>query len=226
MTILGSLVIHATQPVAELPVPELSELATRAGRHVEGKYNGSYREYFDVPPMDILIPQRYKSMSLLAPENVRHSLAEHLSVLDSQYEGARQLYKLQRLMDKMPDQWHAVVNVSHSGADGLAQSGAFYVMSASDPMFVTLVFDSLTGSVQLVWSTFDIKARLRQLQAMNYSFFSMPTQRHSPLFVPSQNLCSKWWRLSNTFKDSRWSLIKTCNALEMMLYKNPNTPVL
>lgn len=225
MTILGSLVLHATQPVPELPIPELDGLTKRTGHHVAGRFNGSYREYFDTEPVEVMIPQRYKSMSVLTTDNVREELSEQLAKLDTQYEGARQLYKLQRLMDRMPDDWHASVNVCNSGADGTAQSGAFYVMSAGDPMFITLVFDSATGSVQLVWSTFDIKTRLRQSNALNYSFFMLPSRRRAPLFIPSQSLCSKWWRLTKTFEDHRWALIKTCNAIEMMLYKNPNTAV-
>jgi len=222
MTILGSLVLHSDRPVPEFELPELKGLHKREGHHVGSRHNGSFREYFDLEPLELLVPQRYKRMTVLASDNVKHELSAELSTLDSQFEGARQLFKLQKLLDRFQGQWFSVVNVSNFGADGTAQSGGFYLLSSDHPLHIALVFDSNSGSVQLVWATFDFKRSLREQQGFNYSFFLLPTERRMPLFVPSQALCSKWWRLTQSFDGQRYGLLKACNAIEMILYKNPH----
>jgi hypothetical protein len=222
MTILGSLTIHSDRVVSELDAPSLAGLVRREGQHVNSRHNGSYREYFDVEPIEVLVPQRYKRMTVLATDNVRHDLSDALSTLDSQHEGSRQLYKLSSLMKGLGGSWHSVVNVTNTGANGEALSGAFYLLASGEPIHVSLVFDSISGSVQLVWSTFDFKSQLREQGARNYSFISFPTLRNRPLFVPSQALCSKWWRMLQSFDGQRYSTVKAANAVEVMLYKNPD----
>lgn len=221
MTILGSLTLYSDRAVPELSAPSLLGLQRREGQHVNGRYNGSYREYFDVQPIEVLVPQRYKHMTVLASDNVRQDLSEALSTLDSKYQNSRQVFKLQKLMDQMGGSWHSVVNVSNTGANGEAVSGAFYLMASNQPIHVALMFDSLSGSVQLVWSTFDLKQALREQGILNYSFIAFSTLRDRPLFVPSQALCSKWWRMQQTFESQRYSTVKAANAIEVMLYKNP-----
>ena len=221
MTILGSLTIHADRLVPELIVPGVLGLNRRDGQHVNSRHNGSFREYFDVEPVEVLVPQRYKRMSVLASDNVREDLSAALSTLDSKYQSSRQLFKLQKMMEQLGGNWHSVVNVSNTGADGEATSGAFYLLASGQPLHVALVFDSNSGSVQLVWSTFDLKAQMREQGGLNYSFISFPTLHDRPLFVPSQALCSKWWRMLQSFESHRYSTVKAANAIEVMLYKNP-----
>lgn len=222
MTIIGSLVLHSEQ-TPELPLSELAGLTCRVGQHVNSRFNGSYREYYDVEPLEILVPQRYKRMTVLATDNVKHDLAASLSVLDSQYDGERQLYKLQKLMSTLTGSWHAVVNVSNTGAAGEALSGAFYLLASNQPLHVALIFNSRSGSVQLVWATFDVRHALRSRRDLDYSVIALPTLYDRPLFVPSQALCSKWWRMHNSFDGQRYGIVKAANALEAMLYKNPET---
>lgn len=224
MTILGSLVLHSDRPVPEFEIPELEGLTKREGQHINAKYNGSYREYFDLDPLEVLVPQRYKRMSVIADPHVRDDIAAYLTALDSKFEGTNQQFKLQVLMNRFDGEWTASVNVSHTGADGIAKSGAFYVMNKNTQLFMTLVFDSTSGSVQLVWSTFDLKASLRKVQAMQYSFISLHSRRRRPVFVPSQALCSRWWRWNRGFGADRYGLIRAANALEVMLYRNSTLP--
>jgi hypothetical protein len=162
-------------------------------------------------------------MSLLADAHIKHDLAESLATLDAQFGDARQLYKLHKLVGRIDGSWHGVVNVSHSGTDGEAQSGAFYLLARKVPINVELVFDSMSGSVQLVWYTkdFDLKALLRKAKAFNYSFFQLPTLQYRSLFIPSQSVCSRWWRLNQGLAGTPYSLMRACNALELMLYKDP-----
>jgi hypothetical protein len=220
MTILGSLVLHSER-ASELPFSETEDLVCRTGQHVNSRFNGSYIEYYDVEPLEILVPQRYKRMTVLATDNVKHDLATALSVLDSQHDGERQLYKLQKLMTTLTGSWHAVVNVSNTGSHGEALSGAFYLLASNQPLHVALVFNSRSGSVQLVWATFDIRKSLNSRRELDYSVIPLPTLYDRPLFIPSQALCSKWWRMHNSFDGQRYGVVKAANALEAMLYKNP-----
>lgn len=226
MTILGSLVLHADRPVADLVLPELEGLQKKAGHHVSGRYNGSFTEYFSVEPIEVLIPQRYKRMSVLAsnPE-IKHDLAEDLSTLDAQYADARQLYKLQQLLRRFDVPYSATVNIVNTGADDHPMSGAFYLLANQEPLWVSILFDSNSGSVQLVWSTFDHKQSLQAMKAFNYSVYAMPLLTTRPLFVPSLALCSTWWRLTQRHV-GKWGLMKACNALELRLYKDPDIPAL
>lgn len=222
MTILGSLTIHADRVITDLAIPSLQGLTRREGQHVNSRHNGSYHEFYNVEPIEVLVPQRYKRMTVLATDNVRHDLSDALSTLDAQHEDARQIHKLSLLMKSLGGSWHSVVNVANTGAGGEALSGAFYLLASNQPIYVSMMFDSITGSVQLVWSTFDLKTELRQVGLLNYSFVSFPTLRNRPLFVPSQALCSKWWRMLQSFDGQRYSTVKAANAVEVMLYKNPD----
>jgi hypothetical protein len=217
MTILGSLVIHSTNPVPELPLAELRDLTKREGRHVSGKYNGTYREYFDMPSLEVMLPHRYKRLSILASPGYGQDLAEILATLDTQKEDAPQRDKLALLMEQMTGEFSASVNVMNTGADGQASSGAFYVLNSGCPMYTALVFDSNGGSVQLVWATFDFKASLRRVGALNYAFYTMPDRGF--LFVPSHSICSKWWRNARAFDGQAYNQVKAANAIEMLLFK-------
>jgi hypothetical protein len=217
MTILGSLIIHSNTPVPDLPLQELHGLTRREGRHVAGKYNGGYREFFDVSPLEVMVPQRYKRLSILASPGYGPELAEALSTLDSQLEGRQQRDKLALLMTQVPGDWVASVNVVNAGADGQATSGAFFVLNSGLPMYIALVFDSNGGSVQLVWASFDFKASLRNSGALNYSFYPMPDR--GSLFIPSHSVCSKWWRNTRAFSGQPYNQVKAANAIEQMLFK-------
>lgn len=226
MTILGSLVLHSERPVAALALPELVGLSKKEGHHVSGRYNGSFSEYFDTEPVEVLIPQRYKRMSVLASNaSIRHDLSEALSTLDAQYADARQLYKLHQLLKSFDASYAATVNILNTGVDDHPVSGAFYLLASREPLYVSILLDSNTGSAQLVWSTFDHKKTLQAHKIFNYSVYAMPTLTSRPLFVPSLALCSKWWRLTQKHS-TKWGLMKACNALELLLYKDPELPSL
>ncbi len=222
MTILGSLVLHATRDIPQLPIPELQGLQSRTGRHVSARYNGSFAEFYDVPPTEILVPQRYKRMSAIVdnPE-VRSDIAIDLSTLDSQYEGCRQLYKLRQLMDRYPVAYTAIINTVNTNAEDEPQSGAFCLLASRIPLYISMVFDSSNGSVQLVWSDFNHRQSLRAAKAFNYSIYAMPTLLDQPLFITALSLCSRWWQLSKDLSKHQYGFLRACNALELNLYKDP-----
>lgn len=226
MTIFGSLVLQAERDTPEFALPELASLSRREGHHVSGRYNGSYIEYYDVQPIEVMAPHRYKRMTVLADPWIRHDLSTELSGLDAKHGEARQLYKLNELMKAVPGQYCAVVNIVNTNVDDTLLSGAFCLLASGSPIYVALAFNSRTGSVQLVWATFDIKAALHQRPFFDYAVYPLPTLTDRPLFVPSQSLCSQWWRRQQRWANRRYGNLVAANALELMLYKDPTLPTL
>jgi hypothetical protein len=220
MTTLGSLVIYSERAVPEFDFLDLSDMHKREGHHVNGKYNGSYREYFDTEPVEVLLPQRYKRMTVLADDSIKHELAAALTTMDSKYGEARQLYKLGRMMEELDGVWSAVVNITNTS--DTSASGAFYLMASGSPLHLALVFDSDVGSIQLVWATFDVRKAIQESGIRHYSAYPLPALRDRPLFVPSTSLCSKWWRWKQNFEQHRFAHLRAANALELILYKDPN----
>lgn len=221
-TILGSLVLHAERPVQALELPQLSGLSITDGHHVSGRYNGSWREHTDVQPSEILLPQRYKRMTVLpTDESVRQHLVDELSELDAAYATSRQLFKLNELLKTVKGEYAATVNISNTAADGELVSGSFYLLSSAAPIYVSMVFDTLSGTAQLVWATFDFQTQMQRLKQFRYAFYKMPVLMDRPLFVPSQSLCSKWWTFGRKFEASRYATLRAANALELLMYKDP-----
>jgi len=120
------------------------------------------------------------------------------------YEGSRQLYKLQKLIESLDSKsYGAVVNIEATTANGQATPGSFYILSNRLPVYVALVFDQEEESVRLVWATFDIVAKLRtsSINPNRFVFFRFPVAVSRPLFLPSQVLCQRWYNFTKTFKD-------------------------
>lgn len=224
--IFGSVVLHAERAVPSFEIPSLSGIPRRLGQHTLGRYNGSWIEANNLPATEIYLPQRYKQLSLTTTsETTRIPLISELETLDSLYPNARQLYKLNKLLESLntlDDDWAAVVNIAGAVQDGAPVSGSFYLLSAGVPIYLSLVFDIEENSVQLAWGNFDFRQEVQALGLFRYVFFPMPTLISRPIFVHTQNLCSRWWRTIKGFGEGRHGLLRASNALEIMLYKDPN----
>lgn len=215
--IFGSLVLFSDRNQTDIPIPSGQFSVTR-GQHVVDKHKGHWVEVSDIATQEILLPQRYKRMSILATA-CGPQLCEGLKVLDSEFGDARQLYKLGRLMTTLTDSYTAVVNnVSTNG-----ESGSFYLLS-TEGLYVNLVFDVEEHSVRIVWSDFDLKQYTQAAKQFRYVFYAMPTLINRPLFIHSQTVCSRWWKFKKAFGESRHGLLRSCNALELFLYKDPDIP--
>lgn len=219
--LFGSVVLHAKQKVPALELPILHGLHRNTGEHVRGRYNGRWFEYNEVPSSEIYLPQRYKRMMLCTThEEVRQPLTDALSLLDSQYEDAPQLYKLGRIIYDIP-LWHAsVVNISSTSTEGEPVSGAFYLLSSQVPMYFGLLFDIERDIVQLVWSTVNFKPYMQSLQLFNYVFYPFTPILDRPIFIKTQAVCSKWWSFTQAFGNSKYGLLRAANAMELLLYKD------
>lgn len=217
MTIFSSVTLHSARQPPIIAVPSLAGVPCRTGHHVYGRYNGSWVESSDIEPTEIYLPQRYKRVAVTSTAEVP-KLVEELETLDSRYEGARQLYKLHRLITAVESSFAASVNICSTSQD--LTSGSFYVLSSKVPIYVNLVIDLTDHSTQLVWATFDFKAEMQASGMLNYVFYPFPVLIDRPLFVHTQNTCSKWWKLLKTF-NGPFQYIRAANALELYLYKSP-----
>lgn len=225
--IYGTLVLHAEHAVPAVDMPVLAGLVQRIGSHVTGRFNGSWTETTNYPITDVFIPQRYKRLSVTVDsEEARMPLLMALEGLDALYPDARQLYKLNRLLayleaERVPS-FSAVVNIASAVQDGNPTSGSFYLLSLGVPLYFNLVFDTQENSVQLIWATFDFKANMQSRGLFRYVFFPLPTIIDRPVFMHTQNLCARWWKLIKNFGDSRHGFLTAANALELLLFKDPN----
>lgn len=222
--LFGTCVLHATRQISPLIVPSLFGIERRIGNHVNGRYNGTWSEASDNEPHEVYLPQRYKHLSITTTNiGTLESLAGDLSVLDSKYEGARQIYKLSQLIRCQIEPFAAVVNIAKTATEEkLTASGSFYLLSLGVPLYFALVFDTEEDSVQLVWSTLDFKKEIQDNRLIRYVFFPLPTVLNRPVFIDAQNICARWWRLTRSFGESKQGILKACNALELILYKDPD----
>ncbi len=225
--IYGTLVLHAEHAVPAIEMPVLAGLVQRIGSHVVGRFNGSWTETTDQPITEVFLPQRYKRLSVTVDsEAARVPLLMALEGLDALYPDARQLYKLNRLLADLSEAsaspFTAVVNIASAVQDGTPTSGSFYLLSLGTPLYFNLVFDTQENSVQLIWATFDFKADMQRRGLFRYVFFPLPTVIDRPVFLHTQNLCARWWKLIKNFGSTQHGFLKASNALELLLFKDPN----
>lgn len=219
--IFGSLVLFSDRQLTDLYSPMLDGLEIRTGSHVNDRRKGMWTEASNLEDFDIYLPQRYKRMSVLAT-NERDALMNELSSLDTNWDDARQLYKLGQLLKALDGPMASVVNsVSTSSEES---NGSFYLLALQEPLYVNLVFDLEEHSVRIVWSTFDFKADMQSRKQFRYIFYALPTLIDRPLFLPTRMLCGRWWHLRRMFGESKHGLLRSCNALELALYKDPALP--
>lgn len=225
----GSLVLQAKCRVSDFPMSVLRDGHTSRGQHVPGTYNGHWSLTTNIESQNLYLPQRYKHMHVMSTESDAASeICNALNTLDSEYEGARQLYKLGKMLDGLNSQNHAtLVNIEASTDAG--SQGSFYLLSAGQPIFVCLVMDQKPDerSVRLLFSTFDPIPHIR-LACVNepnrYVFFRFPNLVSRPLFLWSSYMCKRWYSANRDLQNNALGLITACNALENQLYKDHTSP--
>lgn len=219
MTLFGTLVVSATRAVPNLDVVNLPHVL---GKHVKGRYNGMWTEANEAATRSLYIPSRHKRLNVsVTDESHLDAICAGLETLDARYGDARQVYKLQRLVESITGPCASVVNISNTEDDSEI-SGAFYLLACGVPLYVGLVFDIEERSVQLVWSTTDFKAVVQKRRNWRYVFYYMPQLNNRALFVHTQQLCSAWWRLMRDNGDEPASLLRAANAIELSLFKDPD----
>ncbi len=223
----GALVLGADSSVSDIELPIFDNVPKISGVHVDGRATGRWAEICDVAFQEVYLPQRHKSMIIRCTDDtILPVLAAGLEGLDSEHVGARQIFKLGKLMASLPQDrpWASVVNIMACGSPDAqaASGGSFYLLAQGVDLYLYVLCDLKDGSVRLVWATVDIKPLLREQDLIRYAFYALPTLQSSPLFIPTQFVCSRWWSFLKTFGASKTSLIRACNALEVLLYKDPS----
>lgn len=227
----GTLVLQARRRVTDFEIPLFRNSYTTRGQHVPGQYNGHWSVHTSIPDAaKAYLPQRYKNLHIISsdPEVLRETQAG-LETLDSQYQGAKQLFKLGKLLDRLPPNPHAtLVNIEATSVDDEVRPGSFYLLSNALPIYMALVFDQDAAheSVQLVFATFDMvpEIRLTATHPNRYVFFRFPPIVSHPMFISPQYLCKRWYSVVRSLKEKPLGLLTACNALENQLYKDPKVP--
>ncbi|MGF3998918.1 hypothetical protein ACQX8C_14365, partial [Staphylococcus aureus] len=150
-------------------------------------------------------------------QDIADTLAHELQDLDAKYEGSRWLYKLQRLLETTSDyhaEYVAIVN-------NQSEHPSFSILSQGLDLGFYGVYDTVNRSTQLAWSTDpDFVQITRAQEPTRYLFHRYPTVKDRPLFIHTENVCSKWyvWKQAFTNVDG---VLKAFNVLENFLFKNP-----
>jgi hypothetical protein len=229
--VYGSVVLAATTPVK--PFAIFKDGQTRSGAHTESRVRGLYsllisslNKVEDV----VALPQRNKYLTVSVVSQSSSSskalilkMKELLSEIDSRFDGARQLFKLNQLMADLssvsPDPYLAIVN-------NQSDHSYFAMLSERMALHITGCYDVVNKSVRLMFSTDENWVQdIREADPMRYIFYRYPQICDRPLFIHTQSLCSRWYSWSNTFTTTD-GVLKAFNALEIVLYQNPNLEVI
>jgi len=222
----GSLVLHSTTQVQEFP--RLVDANTISGFHMENRFKGAYSLLIDgdFEEREIPLPARNKYLTVTAigdahAESLVGSCSTKLHEIDSLFEGARHLFKMQKLMDELHAPYAPFVppylicinnNSTHSYFTLLAQGITLYTYG---------VYDTVNRSVRFAWTNDEqFIQTCRSVDPTRYVFYRYPVLENRPLFLHTQVLCSKWAEWSKVFTGPD-GVLKAFNALELFLYKDP-----
>jgi hypothetical protein len=238
--VYGSLVISAGTQVPSLPV--FADPKTRRGDHSgrsdhQHDHNQVFNTVFwtlstgDHGATDVVaLPQRNKYMTIDTvsdssdlSECVNMELHDKLAVIDSQFKGGRQLYKVYHMMNEIAAQLDAdFVSVINNESD----HSSFNILSHGFILDVFGIYDVVNKSVQLAWSTDEEFINLcRAPEPTRYIFYRYPSVLDRPLFIYTQYLCAKWWKWQRNFGGDDAAILMAFNALEGFLYKDHTQPV-
>jgi hypothetical protein len=227
-SLYGSLVLAATTPL--LPFPMFNDARTLNGNFTGGRYRGSYSLLIpDAIEHDIALPQRGKYIATYTSADPVHaqalsaSLARLLPDLDSRFEGARQLYKSQQLMNEIDLPTHPPYVVV---INNMKEHPYFNVLVQGVPLYLFGVFDSVNRSVRLVFTTdADFVEKTKALDFTRYVFYRFALVNDRPIFMHTQSLCSRWYFWARAFRGSD-GILKCFNLLEHLLLKDSNIQTL
>ena len=214
--ISGSLSLKATASVELLTLPSIKPVVD--GFHLEGRLNGSWWLDYNIQnATEVLIPARQHRLSIISSsKDMLDSLSQKFSILDTTALGSRHLHKLYLLMQELGNSKDYSCVVNNKGS-----KGTFAILSSGVPINMFLMFDTVSRSVQLVWSTKDLVNEIRETYGIRFYFYHFPTIINRPIFIHTQTLCAHWWRWSKGFGFSKSAELLTCNAAELYLYKDP-----
>lgn len=223
----GSLVLHATTQVQEFP--RLVDANTIKGFHMENRLKGVYSLLIDgdFEEVEVPLPTRNKYLTVTAIseyESYTKALTGECSIIlqdiDSMFEGARHLFKMQKLMDDLGT--HVISTYPYLICINNNSSHSYFTLLTQGlHVHVYGVYDTVNRSVRLVWTNDEqFIQSCRVVEPTRYVFYRYHILVDRPLFLHTQVLCSKWAEWSKVFTGPD-GVLKAFNALELFLYKNP-----
>lgn len=224
-TLYGGLVIAAMTPVVH-PLPHLE--GGISGTHSRAKRPGHWfhKVGAQVVESELAMPTRDKHFSIAtlgsAATAVNRAISDQLVELDSKYEGARQLYKLQRAMDEIQKTLDDDLQLPYLAViNNTSTHGWFGLLAQYATLHLYGVYDTVNTSVQLVWTNQEsFVQECRASQLTRYVFYRFPVIENRPLFINSQVVCARWYDWMKSFKGSDAHL-RAFNVLETALYLDP-----
>lgn len=227
--IYGSLILASTEAAVK-SWPQFEDVYTRVHRYNQTQHpvRGLLSLSGIETPAEVHLPQRSKSyyVSVNSPSQgyeakALASIRDVLPHMESEYESARQLYKLHMIMAGLKS-FSPSPYVSHVVSQGDSNHVGILVRGLT--LYVTGVYDTIARSVQLVWTDDEyFLSDLRAREPGRYVFYRFPDLSNRPLFLFSPALVSKWLRWVTKFQGPD-CLLKSFNALELYLYKDAEIP--
>jgi hypothetical protein len=227
--ICGSLVLSATTPIQEFP--SLVDANTVRGFHTEGRFKGAYSLLVegDYEEVEVPLPTRNKYLTVTAlseyqefTEAITNFCYTKLQEIDSLFEGARHLFKMQRMMDSI-NELHVRPQPYIVCINNNSNHSYFTLLVSGMSLHVYGVYDTVNKSVRLVWTNDEaFISSCRAVDPTRYVFYRYPPLNDRPMFIYTQAICAKWSEWSRVFSGPD-GVLKSFNALENFLYKDPNT---
>lgn len=222
----GALVVSAQSSIPELPLfPAQEKNRVRKG-DVSRVVDGHPALYLTD---DVAIPQRgkYLTVDVVSEDDgasdVCVELCRHLSTIDSQFDGGRQLYKLHRLLYDMEA---AGTSKFASAVLNSGQHPTVSLLPSGIPIHLVGIYDAVNTSVRLLWTTDETDIdTLRADDPTRFVFYRYPVVDNRPLFLHTQYIISRWYRWNKLFTGPD-SMLRKFNALETFLFKNPSISTL
>jgi hypothetical protein len=217
----GSLVLAATTPVQDFPV--FLDPNTLKGSHALHPFKGQYSLLIDgdFEELEVPLPSRNKYLTvtvLSEHESDRIHLAnfceDKLVAIDSMFEGARHLYKMQMLMDDLAYDEPYIICINNQ-----SNHSYFTLLTNGHTLYVYGIYDTVNRSVRIVWTS-DPQFLDNTKNGTRYVFYRYPVLKNRPMFIYSQAIISKWAEWVKIFNQPD-GLLRSFNALEQFLYKDP-----
>ena len=223
----GSLVLAGTTPAQEFP--PLVDANTIKGFHTESRFKGAYSFLIDgdFEELEVPLPTRnkYLTVTTLSDDTAtRVALTEQcelkLQEIDSLFEGARHLFKMNKLMEEISRHVNSPYLIC---VNNQSNHSYFTLLTQGLDLYLYGVYDTVNKTVRLVWTNApDFISACREAEPTRHVFYRYPVLRDRPMFIYTQAICSKWAEWSRVFSQPD-GLLKSFNALENFLYKDPTT---
>src|ERR1700682_4826698 len=224
----GSLVLAVSTPVQEFP--KLVNPNTVKGFHMENRFKGAYSLLIDGDFEEQVVPlptrNKYLTVTAVGDPSITPSLVEScalkLQEIDSLFEGARHLFKMQKLMDDLNTEYTTTNPEYLICINNSSTHSYFTLLTQGLSIHVYGVYDTVNKSVRIVWTNDDqFIASCRSVEPTRYVFYRFPLLENRPLFLYTQNLCARWYDWNKIFTGPD-GILKAFNTTEILLYKNSN----